>query len=57
MILVISADGQKENENLFEKYDKNGGNIIGLTDENLGKLILILKDNMLNYARKILFVD
>lgn len=53
---ITDADGQKQNENLFEKYNKNGADIIGLTDKNLSKLILILKDNFLQYARKILLV-
>lgn len=51
---LLDADGQKQNENLFRKY---GDGIIGLTDENLEKLILILKDNFLQYARKILFIS
>lgn len=51
---LTDADGQKENENLFDKF---GDGIIGLSDENLEKLILVLKDNMLNYARKILFIN
>lgn len=50
---ITDADGQKQNENLFDKF---GDGIIGLTDENLSKLILILKDNFLQYARKILLI-
>ena len=50
---ITDADGQKKNENLFDKF---GDGIIGLTDENLSKLILILKDNFLQYARKILLI-
>jgi len=37
---IITADGQKEDDNLFEKY---GDDIVGLTEESMTKLIEKLK--------------
>ena len=44
--IVINADGQKKNDNLFVKY---GDNILGLTDENLQKLINEIKKHLPTY--------
>lgn len=49
--LFISADAQKGDENLFEKY---GTNIIGLTSEQKDWLIGELKKRYIDYARRIL---
>lgn len=49
---IINADAQKDDDNLFEKY---GEGIIGLTDDNLQKVIEELKTKYINYARNVLF--
>lgn len=50
---TIDADGLKEGthgtENLFTKY---GDGIIGLTDENLERLIVIIRSKYIIHARK-----
>ncbi len=54
--LVIDSDGAyKENgDNLFQKY---GENIVGLTNENLGKLQNILRQKYIIWARKMLQIN
>lgn len=47
---IIDADGQKGKDNLFEKY---GDEIIGLTDENLQKVIERIKEGFINYLLSI----
>lgn len=47
---IIDADGQKGKDNLFEKY---GDEIIGLTDENLQKVIERIKEGFVNYLLSI----
>lgn len=49
---VIEADGNKGDDNLFEKY---GEEIIGLTDENIEKVAEKIKVRYENYIRKVLF--
>ena len=51
---LINGDGDKDNVNLFDKF---GDDILGLTPENLDKLKILLTENAVNYARKILFND
>ena len=46
------ADGEKEEDNLFDKY---GNEIIRYTDENLDKIKAILRQSYINYVRRILF--
>jgi hypothetical protein len=50
--IEIDANADKGDENLFEKYSTK---IIGLTDENLGKLIELVKKEYIKQAREILF--
>ena len=52
--IVINANAQKDDDNLFDKF---GTGIIGLTDENFEKLKNIVKKSYINYARRILQVD
>jgi hypothetical protein len=52
--IVIDADGQKGEDNLFELY---GDGIIGLTDENMDKLRAIVREKHIEYARRALGVD
>lgn len=52
--IVIEADGQKEDENLFEKY---GDGIIGLTEENMERLRQIVRQKFIDYAKKFLAVN
>lgn len=47
----IVADGQKEDDNLFDKY---GDEIIALTDENLEKVKIMVREAYVNYVRRIL---
>jgi len=50
--LAIDSEGaDKENVNLFKEY---GDNIVGLTDENMGKLIELLRPKYIAWARKML---
>jgi hypothetical protein len=49
---TINADGQKEDDNLFDKY---GQEIIKLTDENIDKIKIIIRRAYITYVRKILF--
>ena len=50
--LVIDSDGaEKKEDNLFDKY---GTKIIGLTNENTEKLIVVLRAKYIKYARKVL---
>jgi hypothetical protein len=49
--IIVKGDGQKGNENLFEKY---GSNIISLTDANKSRLRIKLKNYYVQYLRKIL---
>ncbi len=49
---VVDSDGaDKEDVNLFDEY---GENIVGLTDENMGKLVALLRPKYIQYARKTL---
>lgn len=50
--LFITADAQKADDNLFDKY---GVNMIGLTDEDHEWLISELKQRYIAYARRVLF--
>lgn len=50
--ILIEADAQKDEDNLFEKF---GEGIIGLTEDNLQKLIEEVKIKYIDYARRILF--
>ena len=50
--LEIDANGDKGEENLFEKY---GQKIIGLTDESMAKLREVVKERYIIIAKKILF--
>lgn len=50
--ILIEADGQKDDDNLFEKY---GEGIIGLTEPNMQNLIDELRIKYIDYARRILF--
>lgn len=43
---VINADGQKEEDNLFDKY---GNGIIGLTDESIEVVKARIKEGFINY--------
>lgn len=53
--LVIDSDGaDKEDENLFTKY---GVGIVGLTDENMEKLVQILRPKYIAWTRKVLGID
>lgn len=47
---VINANGDKGEDNLFEKY---GDDIIGLTDENLEIVIERIKEGFINYLLSI----
>ena len=49
---TVNADGQKEDDNLFEKY---GDGIIKFTDENLDKIKGIIRRSYINYVKRILF--
>lgn len=49
--VIIKGDGDKGNDNLFEKF---GTNIINLTDTNKARLRTKLKDYYIGYLRKIL---
>jgi len=50
--LLIDSDGaDKEDTNLFTEY---GNNIVGLTDENLGKLVELLRPKYIEYTRQTL---
>lgn len=49
---TVVADGQKDDENLFDKY---GDEIIQFTDENLDKIKAIIRKSYIDYIRKILF--
>lgn len=48
---AIIANGDKGEDNLFEKYGKD---IIDLTDENLEKLKEIAKEKFIKYIREVL---
>jgi len=50
--LIINANPQKEDENLFQKF---GTAIIGLNEENFTKLKEIVKQKQIEYANKVLF--
>jgi len=50
--IVINADAQKDEDNLFDNF---GTKIIGLTDENFQKLKEMVKRSYIEYARKTLF--
>lgn len=53
--LLVDSDGaDKEDTNLFREY---GDNIVGLTDENLGKLVEALRPKYIEYVRKTLGID
>lgn len=57
--LVIDSDGankigKKKDENLFEKY---GENIVGLTDENMAKLIEALKPKYIESVKRMLYLN
>lgn len=52
-----TADGQKDNENLFDKYNKGGADIIGLTPDNLAIVKEMLKDKFIEYVRESLQVN
>lgn len=43
---VINADGQKDEDNLFDKY---GNGIIGLTDESIEVVKARIKEGFINY--------
>mgnify|MGYP003639420522 CR=1 FL=1 len=47
-ILITANDGKMLDQKWYNKY------ILGLTDENLQKLIYKVKENYINYIRKIL---
>jgi hypothetical protein len=50
--LAVDSEGaDKENVNLFKEY---GDNIVGLTDENMGKLIELLRPKYIAWAKKML---
>lgn len=49
---TINADGQKEDENLFDKY---GQEIIKPTDESIDQIKIIIRKSYIAYVRKILF--
>lgn len=49
---TVNADGQKDDDNLFDKY---GDEIIQFTDENLDKIKAIIRKSYLDYIRRILF--
>jgi hypothetical protein len=49
---TVNADGQKEEDNLFEKY---GDEIIQFTDENLDKIKGIIRRAYIDYVKRILF--
>lgn len=53
----VNADGQKDNENLFDKYNKGGADIIGLTTDNLAIVKEMLKDKFIEYVRELLQVN
>jgi hypothetical protein len=54
--LVIDSDGaDKENgDNLFKKY---GEGIIGLTDENMDKLVAVLRQKYYQNTREVLGIN
>jgi hypothetical protein len=54
--LVIDSDGaDKDNgENLFKKY---GEGIIGLTDENMDKLVAVLREKYYQNTREVLGIN
>lgn len=52
--ILIDANGDKGEVNLFDEF---GDDIIGLTDENIQKLKVLLIENGLKYARKLLQLD
>lgn len=54
--LVVDSDEavKEDGTNLFYKY---GDNIVGLTDENMAKLIEVLRDKYITFARKVLGID
>lgn len=47
----IVADGQKDDENILDKY---GQQIIALTDENLEKVSIMVRKAYVDYVRRIL---
>jgi hypothetical protein len=49
---TVNANGQKDDDNLFDKY---GNEIIQFTDENLDKIKSIIRKSYINYVRRILF--
>ena len=49
---TINADGQKEDDNLFDKY---GQEIIKPTDESIDQIKIIIRKSYIAYVRKILF--
>lgn len=49
--IEITADAQKDDDNLFEKY---GTGIIGLTEENMDKLVEQVKIRTIEFVRKML---
>ena len=49
---TVNANGQKDDDNLFDKY---GDEIIQFTDENLDKIKSIIRKSYINYVRRILF--
>lgn len=52
--IVIEADGQKDDENLFEKY---GEGIIGLTEEHMEGLRAIAREKYIDFAHRALGID
>jgi hypothetical protein len=53
---VVDSDQavKEDGTNLFYKY---GDNIVGLTDENLAKLIAVLREKYIAFARRMLDID
>ena len=49
---TINADGQKEDDNLFDKYGKE---IIKPTDESIDKIKKIVRRAYIAYVRRVLF--
>ena len=47
----IVADGQKDDDNLFDKF---GDEIIALTDENLEKVAVMVRKSYVDYVRRVL---
>ena len=49
--ILIDANAQKGNDNLFQKF---GNSIIGLNNENMGKLKEMVRKNYIKTARRLL---